>query len=67
MGSGIAWHGFLKGLQVGVEPSDHQVDAAWADGTLPWLLVHVAVLTALGWAVYLRGIARGMREGRLSR
>jgi ABC-2 type transport system permease protein len=42
------------------------LSAAWADGTLPWLLVHVAMLTALGWAVYLRGIARGMREGGLS-
>lgn len=43
------------------------LSAAWADGTLPWLLAHVAVLTALAWAVYLRGIARGMRKGRLSR
>lgn len=40
--------------------------AAWADGTLPWLLAHVAMLSALAWAVYLRGIRRGMREGRLS-
>jgi ABC-2 type transport system permease protein len=40
--------------------------AAWSDGTLPWLLVHVAVLGALGWAAYLRRVRRARREGGLS-
>jgi ABC-2 type transport system permease protein len=37
----------------------------WTDGTLPWALVHAAVLMALGWAVYQTAIRRGLREGRL--
>lgn len=37
----------------------------WADGTLPWAMVHAAVLLTLGWVVYLAAIRRGLREGRL--
>ncbi|MDR0346204.1 MAG: ABC transporter permease [Nocardiopsaceae bacterium] len=40
--------------------------AAWADGTLPWLLAHVAVLAALGWLAYLHTLRRARREGGLS-
>lgn len=37
----------------------------WADGTLPWALVHAALLLILGWTVYQAAIRRGLREGRL--
>jgi ABC-2 type transport system permease protein len=40
--------------------------AAWSDGTLPWLLVHVVVLGALAWATYLYTLRRARREGGLS-
>jgi ABC-2 type transport system permease protein len=39
--------------------------AAWSDGTLPWLLVHAAVLSGLGWAAYLATLRRARREGGL--
>lgn len=42
------------------------LSAAWADGTLPWLLVHATVLLGLGWATYLYTIRRARREGGLS-
>ena len=40
--------------------------AAWSDGTLPWLLVHVVVLAGLGWAAFLYTVRRARREGGLS-
>lgn len=40
--------------------------AAWSDGTLPWLLVHVVVLGVLAWAAYLYAVRRARREGGLS-
>jgi ABC-2 type transport system permease protein len=40
--------------------------AAWASGILQWLLVHVAVLAALGWVAYLATLRRARREGGLS-
>jgi ABC-2 type transport system permease protein len=40
--------------------------AAWADGTLPWLLVHVVVVGGLAWAAYLYTVRRARREGGLS-
>jgi ABC-2 type transport system permease protein len=40
--------------------------AAWSDGTLPWLLVHVVVLAGLAWAAYLYTVRRARREGGLS-
>ena len=40
--------------------------AAWSDGTLPWLLVHVVALGGLGWAAYLHTVRRARREGGLS-
>ena len=36
---------------------------AWSNGTLPWLLVHVVVLSALGWSTYLYTVRRARREG----
>lgn len=41
------------------------LDQVWADGTLPWAVVHAAALLILGWAVYQAAIRRGLREGRL--
>lgn len=37
----------------------------WADGTLPWAIVHAAALLILGWTIYQAAIRRGLREGRL--
>ena len=39
--------------------------ATWADGTLPWLIVHAAASLALGWVIYARNIRRARREGGL--
>ena len=44
----------------------HGLGAAWSNGTLPWLLVHVAVLGTLAWAAYLHTVRRARREGGLS-
>ena len=44
----------------------HGLGAAWADGTLPWLLVHVVALAGLGWITYLYPVRRARREGGLS-
>lgn len=38
---------------------------SWADGTLPWLIVHVAVLGCLGWIIYLHTLRRARRRGGL--
>jgi ABC-2 type transport system permease protein len=37
----------------------------WSDATLPWALLHAAVLLLFGWIVYQAAIRRGLREGRL--
>lgn len=42
------------------------LSAAWSDGTLPWLLLHAAVLIALGLVVYVANIRRAQLEGGLS-
>jgi ABC-2 type transport system permease protein len=42
------------------------LSAAWADGTLPWLLARAAALSALGWAACLYTLRRARREGGLS-
>jgi ABC-2 type transport system permease protein len=39
--------------------------AAWSDGTLPWLLIHVAVTAGLGWVIYIYTVRRARREGGL--
>ena len=46
--------------------SGRGLGAAWANGTLPWLLAHVVVLGGLGWATYLYTVRRARREGGLS-
>jgi len=46
--------------------SGRGLGAAWAGGTLPWLLVHVVVLAVLGWVTYLNTLRRARREGGLS-
>jgi ABC-2 type transport system permease protein len=42
------------------------LSAAWSDGTLPWLIVHVVVTGGLGWTTYLHTLRRARREGGLS-
>jgi ABC-2 type transport system permease protein len=37
----------------------------WADHSLPLLLGHTVAMVAVGWAVYVLGIRRGLRTGRL--
>lgn len=39
--------------------------AVWADGTLPWLVIHTAGLAMLGWLVFLLNDRRAMRQGTL--
>jgi len=39
--------------------------AAWADGTLPWLIVHTVGLFVLGWLVFLLNDRRARRRGTL--
>jgi len=39
---------------------------AWDNTTLPWLIAHVVVLSALGWGTYLATLRRARREGGLS-
>jgi ABC-2 type transport system permease protein len=41
--------------------------AAWSDGTLPLLIVHVVVLGGLGWITFLQTLRHTRREGGLSR
>jgi ABC-2 type transport system permease protein len=38
----------------------------WSDGTLPWLLVHTAVVLVAGFSLYVINIRRAQREGGLS-
>jgi ABC-2 type transport system permease protein len=40
--------------------------AAWDNATLPWLIAHAIVLSALGWGTYLSTLRRARREGGLS-
>ena len=44
----------------------HGLAAAWNDGTLPWLLAHVAALAGVGWGTYVWTLRRARREGGLS-
>jgi ABC-2 type transport system permease protein len=44
----------------------HGLAATWSDGTLPWLLVHTAVVITVGIALYVINIRRAQREGGLS-
>lgn len=42
------------------------LSAIWSDGTLPWLIVHTAVLLTAGLVTYVVNIRRARREGGLS-
>jgi ABC-2 type transport system permease protein len=46
--------------------SGQPLSAAWHNGTLPWLIVHVIVVLAVGWAIYVTFMRRARREGGLS-
>lgn len=37
----------------------------WTDGSLPWALLHAAVMLVVGWSIYQAAIRRGLRDGRL--
>jgi len=37
----------------------------WADGTLPWLAIHAALMATLGWVVFLVNDRRALRQGTL--
>lgn len=39
--------------------------SVWADGTLPWLIIHAALVAILGWLVFLLNDRRAMRLGTL--
>jgi ABC-2 type transport system permease protein len=39
--------------------------SVWADGTLPWLLLHTALLAVLGWFVFLLNDRRARQRGML--
>jgi len=39
--------------------------SVWADGTLPWLIIHAALLAVLGWLVFLLNDRRARRLGTL--
>jgi ABC-type polysaccharide/polyol phosphate export permease len=41
------------------------LSSVWADGTLPWLLIHTVGLFVLGWLVFLLNDRRAMRQGTL--
>ncbi len=45
----------------------HGLGTTWSDGTLPWLLVHTAVVLTAGFSLYVINIRRAQREGGLSR
>jgi ABC-2 type transport system permease protein len=44
----------------------HGLGATWSNGTLPWLLVHSAVVVMAGLSLYVINIRRAQREGGLS-
>jgi len=43
----------------------HGLGATWADGTLPWLLVHTAVVLTAGFSLYAINMRHAQREGGL--
>lgn len=57
--------GAIRRLTAPVDGTVEGLGDVWADGTLPWALVHAATLLILGWAIYHAAIRRGLRDGRL--
>ena len=43
----------------------HGLSAAWADGSLPWLIVHATASLVLGWALYTRNVRRARADAGL--
>jgi ABC-2 type transport system permease protein len=41
------------------------LSATWSDKSLPWLIVHCAVMLTLGAVLYQRSVMRALHEGRL--
>jgi len=56
LGIEATWKVVLQGQSLG---------AAWAAGTLPWLVVHAVGLAALGWLIFLVNDRRAMERGTL--
>jgi ABC-2 type transport system permease protein len=56
---------------LGVEATDEvlfegrSLTGIWNDGSLPWALLHTAVLSVAGWALFVRNHRRALRDGRL--
>jgi ABC-2 type transport system permease protein len=44
----------------------HGLGATWSDGTLPWLLIHTAVVLTAGFSLYVINMRHAQREGGLS-
>ncbi len=44
----------------------HGLGASWSDGTLPWLLVHTAVVVTAAFSLYVINIRHAQHEGGLS-
>jgi ABC-2 type transport system permease protein len=44
----------------------HGLSTTWSDSSLPWLLVHTAVVLTAGFSLYAINIRRAQREGGLS-
>ena len=43
----------------------HGLGATWSDGTLPWLMVHTAVVLTAGFSLYVINIRHAQQEGGL--
>ncbi len=48
-----------------VVPQGQSLGSVWADGTLPWLIIHAVLLAVLGWLVFLLNDRRARRRGTL--
>ena len=53
-------------LSVNTTLAGRGLGATWSDGTLPWLLVHAAVVFVAGFSLYVINIRHAQREGGLS-
>jgi ABC-2 type transport system permease protein len=56
LGSEVTRRVVLQGQSLG---------SVWADGTLPWLIVHTVGLSVLGWLVFVLNDRRAMQRGTL--
>lgn len=51
---------------INITLAGHGLGATWSDHTLPWLLVHTAVVVTAGFSLYVINIRHAQREGGLS-